>query len=177
MKFIIGVDVAKFSLFFSILDEKSSIYMQKQIESKEKKDMERSWEMMNEVEDFLLDFIDTHNITANDITLAIEEPIYLNNIKVSFALDRSMIACQMACLNVGVPCFSYANTVWKKAILGRGNASKEDVAKWVETRWKKYPFGIQDFKDAACLALYMYQLLYPAKEQNLKREKNKRKND
>jgi len=159
MKFTIGVDVGKYSLFFSVLDEASDIYTQKQIEITEKKDIERGWLMMQAVEDYLIDFIDEQEITAEDVTLAIEEPLYLNNIKVSFALDRSVVVCEIAALNVGVNCFSYANTTWKKSILGRGNASKEDIAKFAEAKWKKYPFGVQDFKDAACLGLHQHILL------------------
>jgi Holliday junction resolvasome RuvABC endonuclease subunit len=159
MKFTIGVDVGKYSLFFSVLDEGSNIYTQKQIEVTEKKDIERGHLMMEAVEDWLIAFIDAQEITADDVTLAIEEPLYLNNIKVSFALDRSVVVCEIAALNVGVHCFSYANTTWKKSILGRGNASKEDIAKFAETKWKKHPFEIQDFKDAACLALHQYILL------------------
>ena len=161
MKFTIGVDVAKFFLYFSVLDEKSDVYTQHKIDVEyEKKDIERAWLMMQAVEDWLIDFIDAHEITAEDITLAIEEPLYLNNIKVSFALDRSVVACEIAALNVGVNCFSYANTTWKKSILGRGNASKEDIAKFAETKWKKHPFGVQDFMDAACLGLHQHLLLY-----------------
>jgi Holliday junction resolvasome RuvABC endonuclease subunit len=160
MRFTIGVDVGKFSLFLSVLDEKSNIYLQHEINNNEKKDIERGHQMMLAVEDCLIEFLDTQEITADDVTLAIEEPLYLNNIKVSFALDRSVIACEMGALNVGVHCFSYANTTWKKSILGRGNASKEDIAKWAEVKWKKHSFGVQDFKDAACLALHQHILLY-----------------
>ena len=162
MNFIIGVDVGKFSLFCSVLDEQSNIYLQHEININEKKDIERGYQMMLAVEDWLIEFINTQEITAEEITLAIEEPLYLYNIKVSFALDRSVIACEMAALNVGVHCFSYANTTWKKAILGRGNASKEDISKWAEVKWKKHSFGVQDFKDAACLALHQHILLYGA---------------
>ena len=74
MNFIIGVDVGKFSLFCSVLDEQSNIYLQHEININEKKDIERGYQMMLAVEDWLIEFINTQEITAEEITLAIEEP-------------------------------------------------------------------------------------------------------
>tara|TARA_R110000824_G_scaffold143310_1_gene310940 strand:+ start:4556 stop:5011 length:456 start_codon:yes stop_codon:yes gene_type:complete len=42
---------------------------------------------------------------------------------------------------------------WKKNVLGRGNAKKDDIMKYVVEKWgDKFPE--QDYADAACLALW-----------------------
>lgn len=51
---------------------------------------------------------------------------------------------------------------WKKDVIGRGNASKGDVAEWL-TRHHPHLAGMadgdQDLVDAACIALYGVQVL------------------
>ena len=54
-------------------------------------------------------------------------------------------------------CYSVNNKTWKKAIVGNGNASKDDSAKWLAST---HPLlsdmvdGDQDLVDAACVAIY-----------------------
>lgn len=46
---------------------------------------------------------------------------------------------------------------WKKEVIGRGNANKEDVASWVKENYShayRTLGGIQDYIDAFCIALY-----------------------
>lgn len=46
---------------------------------------------------------------------------------------------------------------WKKHVVGRGNATKPDVAKWLEKNHKNLfdqCGGDQNFVDATCIALY-----------------------
>jgi len=41
-------------------------------------------------------------------------------------------AVQLACHRAGVPCHMVANTLWKKEVIGKGNASKEEVAAFLQ---------------------------------------------
>mgnify|MGYP003627208534 CR=1 FL=1 len=46
---------------------------------------------------------------------------------------------------------------WKKAVVGKGNATKEEVAESLRLRWPSLYAGVagdQDLCDAACIALY-----------------------
>lgn len=46
---------------------------------------------------------------------------------------------------------------WKKELTGNGNASKEDVAKWLQTNYPSYASACgpnQDRIDATCIGLY-----------------------
>lgn len=50
---------------------------------------------------------------------------------------------------------------WKKRVVGRGNATKEDVSKWLRLRWPDFfsaTRGNQDLVDATCIALYGQQV-------------------
>lgn len=54
-------------------------------------------------------------------------------------------------------CYSVNNKTWKKAIVGNGNANKEQVAAWLATTHpvlSRVVDGDQDLVDAACVALY-----------------------
>ena len=45
------------------------------------------------------------------------------------------------------------NRSWKKEIVGKGNAKKEDIKKYAIDKWgEKFPE--QDYADAACIALW-----------------------
>jgi len=50
---------------------------------------------------------------------------------------------------------------WKKSVIGRGNATKEEAAKWLRLRrpaLHRSAGGNQDIVDAACIAIYGQQL-------------------
>ena len=51
---------------------------------------------------------------------------------------------------------------WKKAVVGKGNADKEQVAEFLRLRWNalyESASGNQDVYDASCIALYGRQFL------------------
>jgi len=43
---------------------------------------------------------------------------------------------------------------WKKESVGKGNASKDEVKLYAQSKWDKDTFDEQDYADAACIALY-----------------------
>ncbi len=160
MKFFFGCDVGKYKIHTTILDEDSNIYLQHEIESRNKVDIDRQWELKNLFEDFIIDFLDINDITAQDIIVAVENPIYLNNIRTSFDIARTVfVGVETACSDVVITCFGVDNTVWKKAILFNGRANKEDIAKFAHVKWADIHFSAQDFMDAACIALHQYILM------------------
>lgn len=53
-------------------------------------------------------------------------------------------------------------STWKKKAVGRGNATKEDISKWLRLRWPSLHAaagGNQDLMDAAAIAIYGQLLL------------------
>lgn len=52
---------------------------------------------------------------------------------------------------------------WKKRVVGKGNATKEEVAKYLRLRWASlYDManGNQDLIDASCIAIFGQQIVY-----------------
>lgn len=117
------------------------------------------WEIKNQFEDWLLKFSEDYNINTDDIIVIIEGPIFLQNVKTSFEIAKTINGIEIACMDNGSKCFEIQNTVWKKAIIGNGACSKEDILKFAQTKWKKHKFNEQDYADAACIALHMYLLM------------------
>jgi len=62
----------------------------------------------------------------------------------------------------GVPVSTVNVSTWKKNVVGRGNATKEDVGSWLRLRWPylhSVAGGNQDLMDATAIALYGRQVL------------------
>lgn len=71
-------------------------------------------------------------------------------------------AVQATLYDFGIPTHTANVSSWKKAIVGRGNADKGQVAECLRLRWPALytaAEGNQDAYDAACIALYGRQLL------------------
>ena len=83
----------------------------------------------------------------------IEQAIYVQNIKATLGIDAVINAVRFCCFINSVPYVIIDNRSWKKDVIGNGNASKEDIAKFANIKWPGI-FVTQDECDAACLALY-----------------------
>lgn len=59
---------------------------------------------------------------------AVETPVYGKDPLAMLKLGRAQAACMLAVINAGLPVTEYYPKAVKKAITGRGNASKEQVA-------------------------------------------------
>ena len=71
-------------------------------------------------------------------------------------------AVQGALYELGIKSYTANVSSWKKAVVGRGNADKGQVAESLRFRWLalyQAANGNQDGYDAACIALYGRQLL------------------
>lgn len=92
-----------------------------------------------------------------DLTLFCEAPVLAGrrNIQSTILIAETVGMI----LSLGVPTYLVAPSAWKAKTLGagNGNASKEDVAKWLEAEYKGYSDlcdGDQDLCDAATIYLY-----------------------
>jgi len=100
----------------------------------------------------------------------IEQAVYLQNVKVTLTIDAVVNGVRYACIDKNIPYFIIDNKSWKKDVLGNGNSSKEDIAKFSKTKWgdkfNKFSktkwgdkFKTQDEMDACCLAYFGYRRL------------------
>lgn len=83
----------------------------------------------------------------------IEQAVYLQNVKVTLTIDSVVNGVKYACIDKGITYWIIDNKSWKKDVLGNGNSSKEDIAKFAKMKWGEV-FKTQDEMDAACLAFY-----------------------
>lgn len=95
-------------------------------------------------------------IISEEDSAFVEEPPLAGSRNIRTALQLSqLMGAVMAC----APGHTYEVPVssWKKATVGRGNASKEEVAKWLSQEHPQYYqrcSGDQNLVDATCIALY-----------------------
>jgi len=93
----------------------------------------------------------------------IEDVIIGNNRKYSLQLAQTLgaVLCYLAGLP-GVDVRTVDNKAWKKALLGNGNAAKEQIRDYIHVSHPQYaPFcdGDQDRYDATCVGLYGLRIL------------------
>jgi len=102
--------------------------------------------------------------------MAIESPFYGNNVQSMLKLGRAQGAAISAALHTNVEVFEYAPRKIKQSITGYGNASKEQIAKFLEQILKT--LLNQDTLDAtdslAAALCHFYQLRTPVKHTSSK---------
>lgn len=95
-----------------------------------------------------------YDIFDRDDVIFVEEPPLAGsrNVRTFAALHQVFSVA----LTQGPNVYSTEVATWKKEVVGAGNAKKEDVARWLETRHPSYSSlcGDQNLIDAACIALY-----------------------
>ena len=93
---------------------------------------------------------------ANCDYVYIERPFVGPNRKA--AIDTGMVigALRAHLYAHGIPHSEVDPAIWKKAVLGNGGASKEEIAGWARGRFDIADDAPQDTFDAACIAAYGY---------------------
>ena len=84
---------------------------------------------------------------------AVEAAIFIQNPKTTIAIAHVVGAVWGFLLAAGIPTTVINNKQWKKVILDKGNATKEDIKQFAEKTWGDR-FPEQDYADAACIALW-----------------------
>lgn len=98
----------------------------------------------------------------------IETPIYMQNIKATNSIARVVGIVHSWLIRNNIYDFEVDVKSWKKAVLGNGNAKKEDIMKFAKSRWDDKILN-QDIADAACIAMYG---VLRGRENELKEKKN-----
>ena len=84
---------------------------------------------------------------------AVEAAIFVQNHKVAIALGYVVGAVWLSLLQAGIETVKIDNKQWKKAVLDKGNATKQDIKDYAIDKWGDI-FPDQDSADAACIALW-----------------------
>lgn len=97
------------------------------------------------------------------VLVAIESPIQgaSANIKTGLRLAQVAGVILVACRHAGAATLLVAPSEWKKAVVGVGNASKDQVDEWLAGHHPdlRAACHTQDAVDATCLALYAQAVL------------------
>ena len=84
---------------------------------------------------------------------AVEAAIFVQNHKVAITLGYVVGAVWLSLLQAGIDTVKIDNRQWKKVVLNKGNATKQDIKDYAIDKWGDI-FPEQDFADAACIALW-----------------------
>ena len=82
-----------------------------------------------------------------------EAAIFVQNHKVAITLGYVVGAVWLSLLQAGIDTVKIDNRQWKKVVLNKGNATKQDIKDYAIDKWGDI-FPEQDFADAACIALW-----------------------
>ena len=157
VNYFIGCDCAKYSVNIVVLDNQSHLIEYKEIISKNKINSQRSKEIWKDLIDyFYFGIFGGERVKNNyNVIVGIESAIYLNNIKTTNDIQRTIVTTDLALSTDEQSCIEVDNRTWKKNVIGNGKASKEDIMQFCKTKWPGIFWVTQDMADAACIAFHM----------------------
>jgi len=142
---IAGFDCSSKAIHLSLIDEDENLVGLEKFESKDKDYETRFYE--------ILDKFEAYTGIIDISTAAIESAIYIQNAKATIAIASVVAGVKLQLHRSGTPFASVDNKVWKKIIVGKGNAKKSDIMAFAVSKWGEV-FPEQDYADAACIALW-----------------------
>ena len=142
---IAGFDCSSKAIHLSLIDEDEDLVGLEKFESKDKDYETRFYE--------ILDKFEAYSGIIDISTAAIESAIYIQNAKATIAIASVVAGVKLQLHRSGTPFASVDNKVWKKIIVGKGNAKKSDIMAFAVSKWGEI-FPEQDYADAACIALW-----------------------
>tara|TARA_Y100001951_G_scaffold57250_1_gene45419 strand:+ start:7268 stop:7723 length:456 start_codon:yes stop_codon:yes gene_type:complete len=142
----LGLDCSSLAVHGVIIDDDEKIISMHKWGSKNKDFSQRFPEIT-------LDFFDELSRINNIDKSSIEAAIFIQNPKTTIAIAHVVGAVWLSLLWKGIETNRIENTKWKKIILNKGNASKDDIKQFSIDKWGDI-FPEQDYADAACIALY-----------------------
>lgn len=98
----------------------------------------------------------------SDIVCFVEQPVLgRGGVRATMVQAFTSGAVQGALYDAGCDVHLANPSTWKKRVVGKGNATKDDVSKWLRSRWPSLHTqagGNQDIVDASCIAIYGQQI-------------------
>ena len=155
--FYVGCDISKYAVYLSTLEDDSSLFGIHIIRVESKNDIDRTYQIFRYLNEYF------NRLDKDNTVVAVEGPVYSRNIKTTTDIHRNIVAVELAACDAGIPVFQYDNRTWKKNVIGNGKASKDDISKFFDVRWKdddtSRSISCQDEKDATCIALHLYLVM------------------
>lgn len=144
----LGLDCSSKAIHAALLNDDGSLASLAKFAPKIKDMDERMYAMADD----LYSFVSIMKVGA----AAIESAIFIQNPRTTMQI-ASVVACAKYALHrAGISVVAADNRVWKKEVLGKGNAGKPDIRAFAESNWNQ-EFKEQDWADAACIALWLKQ--------------------
>jgi len=147
MKQIAGIDPGSFVIATAVCDEDGMLlrtFLAEPPKQRVNLALSRLWPLVQEFRKHLsperLDFC------------YIEEPIYAGAFKATVAISMVCGAIVVTLQQLGIPYSFVGNGVWKKSLIGRGNATKDEIKAWVIARFEVADDLRQDCYDAIAIA-------------------------
>lgn len=84
--------------------------------------------------------------------------------RVAIQLSQTQAVVLLAAEHVGAFAYEVAVGTWKKAVVGKGNAKKHEVAEFARETWKELEAESQDVIDARCIQEYGARVMERAEE-------------
>ena len=148
----VGFDCSSKAIHGVVMDSDFNIKFQKKWSSKVKTFEERFPEItMSFWKDMSKIFIGDSG--KEKVVVAIEQAIFIQNPKTTVEIANVIGCVRMACYMRSFDVVMVDNRKWKKEILGRGNAKKQEIMEYAVERLGKV-FSERDFADAACIAAW-----------------------
>ena len=143
----IGFDCSSKAVHAVIIDAKEQVIAQGKWASKEKDFNLRSIEIARKF---------TKDLSKIKVRLeaAVEAAIFIQNPRSTMEIAGVVHGVRILCDQRNINCVPVDNRHWKKYVLGKGNANKQDIKAFTIEKWGNI-FSEQDWSDAACVALWI----------------------
>ena len=148
-----GLDCSSKTIHLVVLDDKSNIWFRQKWLSSSGSMEERFCSLSRQFSDFL----DVQIELCKNTVAAIENAVYVQNVKATIGINNVIAGSKLALHNHDVSYFPIDNRSWKKDVLGNGRASKEDIMQFAIAKWGEVNFPEQDYADAACIASWLWR--------------------
>lgn len=148
---VIGVDLGLRSAYFASIDPDGNLELDSAVVKPNK--MTRSHELA-----YIHLNADYFFKSQKPRRIYIEAPIVagVRNLQTTIGIAQTSGAVLLSCPLI-IQSELVAVAQWKKATVGKGNANKDDVSRWLQQRYPIYfeqCAGDQNWVDATCIALY-----------------------
>ncbi len=128
-KIILGVDPGTAIMGFGIIKVKGNSMSFIQMNELDMRKIKDPYVKLRRIFERTIELIDTYNPDE----MALEAPFFGKNVQSMLKLGRAQGVAMAAGLSRDIPVFEYAPLKIKQAITGKGSASKEQVAKMLQS--------------------------------------------
>lgn len=142
-----GIDASSKAIHIVFLDTSGRPETFSVLVSSKKTQDERFYALSKEFDDLVF---------PQDIFGAVEKPLFIQSAPATIGLAQVDGAIKLSLFNKEIPFVMVGVTTWKKVVVGKGNAKKEQVKQFVIDTFKMQEDLDQNFCDALCVARYAY---------------------